>query len=219
MEEVGNVLADLSPVHEGISATKRHKIYRALCVFCAFLWLPCLALCHNGFFMISGDSVEKACSEVGEYSDQKMVDEFDRFFRAQPAICDFVVELTHESGQKVQELSLFLSYMVFRAIETEIADSIMKVTPETIEAGYHETESWMERISQAEGTELQGAISASLQQDSEPHLLQYVISELNEPMEDGTPLDDEEKGEVFFVVKTVISSLNNQSKGRIIEGH
>jgi hypothetical protein len=168
--------------------------------------------------MISGESVEKACSEVGEYSDEKMVDEFDRFFRSQPAICDFVVELTHESGQKVQELSLFLSYMVFRAIETEIPDSVMKVTPEIIESGYHETESWMERISQAEGTELQSAISASLQQDAEPYLLQYVISELNEPMEDGSELNDEEKGEVFFVVKTVIESLNNRSKGRIIEG-
>ena len=167
--------------------------------------------------MINGESVEKACSEVGEYSDEKMVDEFDCFFRAQPAICDFVVELTHESGQKVQELSLFLSYMVFKAMETAGAASVTKVTPETIEAGYRETESWMERISGAEGAELQSAIAASLQRDTEPYLLQYVISELNEPMEDGTELNDEEKGEVFFVVKTVISSLKNETKGRIIE--
>jgi hypothetical protein len=167
--------------------------------------------------MISGQSVEKACSEVGEYSDEQMVDEFDRFFRAQPAICDFVVELTHESGQKVQELSLFLSYMVFKAIEADTSGSVTKATPETIEAGYRETESWMERISEAEGTELQPAITASLQRDAEPHLLQYVISELNEPMEDGTDLNDEEKGEVFFVVKTVIESLRDQSRGRIIE--
>jgi hypothetical protein len=167
--------------------------------------------------MISGGSVEKACSEVGEFSDEKMVEEFDRFFRAQPAICDFVVELTHESGQKVQELSLFLAYMVFRAVETETPDPVTQVTPEIIEAGYRDTESWMERISQSEGTELQSAVAATLQRDAEPYLLQYVISELNEPMEDGTELDDEEKGEVFFVVKTVISSLQNQSRGRIIE--
>src|SRR5438128_831543 len=167
--------------------------------------------------MISGGSVEKACSEVGEFSDEKMVEEFDRFFRAQPAICDFVVELTHESGQKVQELSLFLAYMVFRAIETETPDSVTKVTPETIEAGYRETESWMERISAAEGTELQSAIAASLQRDAEPHLLQYVISELNEPTDDGDELNDEEKGEVFFLLKTVISSLKDERKGKIIE--
>jgi hypothetical protein len=166
--------------------------------------------------MISGDSVEKACSAVGEYSDEQMVDEFDRFFRAQPAICDFVVELTHESDMKVQELSLFLSYMIFKTIETDTAVDVTKVTPEVIEAGYRETESWIERFSAVEGNELQASIVSNLQKDDEPHLLQYVISELNEPMEDGTELNDEEKGEVFFVVKTVIESFKNQSRRRII---
>src|SRR5215471_15226864 len=99
--------------------------------------------------MISVDAVEKACFEVGDYSDEKMVDEFDRFFRSQPAICDFVVELTHESASKVQELSLFLSYMIFKTIETETAESVSKVSPEVIEEGYRETESWMERLSDA----------------------------------------------------------------------
>ncbi len=167
--------------------------------------------------MIGVDSVEKACAEVGDYSDEKMVDEFERFFRAQPAICDFVVELTHDSGLKVQELSLFLAYMVFKTIETNTANPVSTVTPEVIETGYRNTESWMERLSAAEGTELQATITADLQTEAEPHLLQYVMSELNEPMEDGLPLNDEEKGEVFFVVKTVIESFKNQSQGRIIE--
>ena len=168
-------------------------------------------------FMISSESVEKACSEVGEYSDEEMVGEFDRFFRAQPAICEFVVESTHDSGQKVQELSLFLSYIIFKAVETDTAGSVAKVSPETVEAGYRETESWMERLSQAAANELHSSIAASLQRDTEPYLLQYVISELNEPMDDGTALNEEEKGEVFFVAKTVNESLKSQSKGRIIE--
>jgi hypothetical protein len=167
--------------------------------------------------MIDAESVEKTCSEVGDYSDEKMVDEFDRFFRAQPAICDFVVELTHDSGVQVQELSLFLSYMIFKTIETDTADPVSKVTPEVIEARYRDTESWMERLSAAEGTELQASIAANLQVEAEPYLVQYLISELNEPMEDGAELNDEEKGEVFFVVKTVIESFKNESRGRIIE--
>ena len=166
--------------------------------------------------MITGDSVEKACSEVGEYSDEKMIGEFDRFFRAQPAVCDFIVELTHESGHKIQELSLFLSYMVFKAMEMSQTDAVSAVTPDAIETAYRESESWIERVSQAEGVELQSAIAASLEKDTEPYLLQYVISELNEPLEDGSELNDEEKGEVFFVLKTVISSLREE-KGRIIE--
>jgi hypothetical protein len=65
----------------------------------------------------------------------------------------------------------------------------------------------MSDVSEAEGVALEQAIVRSLQRDTEPHLLQYVISELNEPMEDGAELNDEEKGEVFFVLKTVISSF------------
>jgi hypothetical protein len=160
--------------------------------------------------MISGESVEKACSEVGGYTDEQLAAEFERFFRAQPAICEFIVELTHESGQKIQELSLFLSYMVFKTLET--SGSTPTVQPDEIEAAYRETESWMTQMSEAETGDMRDAISKSLQRDTEPHLLQYVISELNEPMEDGEDLNDEDKGEVFFVLKTVITSLCTQEE-------
>ncbi len=165
--------------------------------------------------MITSESVEKACSEVGDYTDENMVSEFDRFFRAQPAVCEFIVELTHESGHKIQELALFLSYMIFKALEIERTGEIDVIKPENIEAAYRDTESWMTQVSEAQGDELQSAITASLQRDTEPHLLQYIVSELNEPMEDGAELTDEEKGEVFFLLKTIISSLNDQR--RIIE--
>lgn len=165
--------------------------------------------------MISGETVETACSQVGELTDEQMAGEFDRFFRAQPAICEFIVELTQESGQDVQELSLFLSYVVFKTIETSQPGSpVRSVTHEDIETAYRETETWMNRVGEAEGGELQDAIVQSLQKDTEPYLLQYVISELNEPMHSGAELTDEEKGEVFFIIKTVISSLCGR---RIIE--
>jgi hypothetical protein len=107
--------------------------------------------------------------------------------------------------------------MVFKAMEMSDAGAVMAVTSSAIESAYRESETWIERVSQAEGTELQTAITSSLQKDTEPYLLQYVIAELNEPLEDGTELNDEEKGEVFFVLKTVISSLRTEDKGKIIE--
>jgi hypothetical protein len=162
--------------------------------------------------MVTEELVEKTCSQVAQYTDEEMVDEFDRFFRAQPAVCDFVVEVTHESGQKIQELSLFLSYMVFKTLESDDAADTVIVKPEEIEAAYHETESWMTRMTDAEDTVLQQAIVQSLQRDTEPYLLQYVISELNEPLEEGEQLNDEEKGEVFFVLKTVISSFSKETQ-------
>ena len=167
--------------------------------------------------MISGESVDKACSEVGEYTDDHMVGEFDRFFRTQPEVCEFIIELTQASGQKIQELSLFLCYIVFKAIEIEQPGAAVTIEQADIEAAYHNTESWMAQLSQAENAELQATIAASLNQDTEPFLLQYVISELNEPAEDGTELNDEEKGEIFFILKTVISSIGQEPKRRILE--
>jgi hypothetical protein len=166
--------------------------------------------------MISSASVDKTCSDVEHYTDEQMASEFERFFRAQPALCEFIVEVTQESGQKIQELSLFLSYMVFKTVETSGNGSAKTARAEEIEEAYRETESWVTLVSTADEGGLQDAIVQSLDQDSEPHLLQYVISELNEPLDEEDEMNDEEKGEVFFVLKTVILSLCKK-EGRIID--
>ena len=161
--------------------------------------------------MITGETVNQACVQVGGYTDEEMAQEFERFFQEQRPICDFVVELTQESDQKIQELSLFLSYMVFKAIEGGVSGGIEPVEAAAIETAYRESEYWVERISQSEGADLRTAVADSLQADTEPYLLKYVISEINGPLDDGTELDDEQKGAVFFVLKTVISSFGNRA--------
>jgi hypothetical protein len=168
--------------------------------------------------MIAQDSVEKACSEVSEYTDQEMVREFDRFFRAQPSISEFIFQLTQESGQTVQELSLFLSYMVFKAIEVDPGSgSVSIVNVDDLNDAYKETQSWIDEVSRIESSKLETAVASSIQLDSEPYLMRYVISELNEPLAAGAELTEEDKGEVLFVLKTIISSFRAKPKGKIIE--
>ena len=164
--------------------------------------------------MISNHAVEKACAEVGAYSNDRMTTEFDRFFQEQPAVCEFVIELTTESSPEIQELSLFLSYMVFKAVKMGTLGELAAVATDGIEAAYHESELWIDRISQAQEGHMSADLLNDLQDEAEPHLIQYVISELNQPLEGGTVLEDEQKGEVFFVLKTVISSLVRRSFGR-----
>lgn len=159
--------------------------------------------------MISTEFVDQACSEVNGYTEDRMMAEFDAFFKEQPSICDFITEVTSESALKLQELSLFLSYMVFKTVKVGQAGALREITPENIESAYRESETWIDRINQ-------GGDQPEIPADPEPYLTQYVISELNQPLEDGTLLDDEEKGEVFFVLKTVISSLTRSPLGQII---
>jgi hypothetical protein len=157
--------------------------------------------------MITSDVVDQACSEVNGYTDDRMMKEFDSFFKEQPSICDFITELTSESSMPIQELSLFLSYMVFKTMKLRNSEALPPIPAESIEAAYRQSETWIDRINQ-------DGDRAQIPADPEPYLIQYVISELNQPLEDGKLLEDEEKGEVFFVLKTVISSLTGSPLGQ-----
>src|SRR5437879_5383692 len=141
--------------------------------------------------MITSDFVDEACSEVNGYTDDRMMKEFDAFFKEQPSICDFITELTSESAMKIQELSLFMSYIVDKSSKKGMPGrSVEPAATEVIEPAYKESESWIDRINH-------GAEASDMPVDTEPYLIQYVISELNQPLEDGTLLEDEQKGEVF----------------------
>ena len=74
--------------------------------------------------MITSDVVDQACSEVNGYTDDRMMKEFDSFFKEQPSICDFITELTSESSMPIQELSLFLSYMVFKTMKVRNPETL-----------------------------------------------------------------------------------------------
>jgi hypothetical protein len=52
---------------------------------------------------------------------------FDPLSQKQPGICEFVTELTSDSATEIQELSLFLSYMVFKAVEAAEPEGIDKL--------------------------------------------------------------------------------------------
>ena len=161
--------------------------------------------------MITTEAVEKACTEVGEYSEEQMAAEFERFFKAQPELCEFVAELTSESEPKVQELSMFLSYMVFKTVERERNTDLPSITQAMIETAFHNSENWIEKLNGPGAPDIEATILSSFEADNEPHLLQYVITEINQIMDDEAPLADEQKGEIFFILKTVISSLKEIS--------
>src|SRR5215475_1765170 len=156
--------------------------------------------------MVTSDAVEQACADVGAYSEPQMASEFERFFKAQPELCDFIVELTGESDPKIQELSLYLSYVVFKAVET-CREEMPPVTQAMIEEAFRDSERWIEKLNDVESMAVQSAILSSFESEGEPFLLQYVITEINQAIDDDTELGDEQKSEIFFVLKTAISTL------------
>ena len=161
--------------------------------------------------MVSNECVEEAFTTINHYSDEEMHREFERFFLGQPALCDFVMELTSESGQIIQGLTLFMSYIVLKATELSVDGNLDVVVPTSVEQAYRESEAWIEKMTQVVETELGSAMASMAPEELEPHLLEYVVSTLNDPLEDGTELTDEQKGEVFLALKTVIASVSRST--------
>src|SRR5262245_8205623 len=129
--------------------------------------------------MVTNETVERACNEVSTFTEDQITAKFERFFKNQPNLCDFIVDLTNDNGQQIQELSLFLSYMVFKAVEADQPTAIGTVSQANIEAAFKQSEAWIEHINQAQSGEVGSSVISSLATDTEPHLLQYVISKLN----------------------------------------
>ena len=161
--------------------------------------------------MITSEAVEQACDEVGSYSEEEMASQFEVFFQTEPELCDFIIELTAESDPRVQELCLFLSYMVFKTVHRIDGAEPTPITHDAIETAFRESEKWIEELDKSAGTAAPDAILSSLESESEPYLLQYLITEINRSSEEGNELSDEQKGEVFFVVKTVMSTFTRRA--------
>ncbi len=156
--------------------------------------------------MVSKPTIEKIQGDVADYSAETLELEFDRFFRDQPEICDFVMDLTSTTSQRVREISLYLGYVVYKSLEETYRDALSEATPETIAAASVESRLWMERMN-VSGPSDDPTSGLRIEAD-EPVLLGFVVSEVEEAITDGLEMKEEEMGAVFFAMKTVIASLS-----------
>ena len=157
--------------------------------------------------MVHRDTIDRVRRQVAECPDEALDREFEGFFRDQGEICDFVMDLTATSRQPVRELALYLSYVVYRVV-AEDSGPLRPVRPETIAAACLESRRWIERMSEPVVAEAAAVPEAA---GAEPYLIGYVVTEVQDAIEDGLDLGDEETGTVLFVLKTVISSLTDGS--------
>ena len=159
--------------------------------------------------MISRETIEKVSSDVADYSDETLEQEFEELFGTHTEVCQFVMDLTSESRQQVQELVLFLTYMTYKTVVEE-GGNLAPITPETITAAYRESEVWMEHIGRIKESEIESVSFTDV--GEEPHLLGFVVSEINEAVEDRIQPSEEEKGTMFLVMKTVITAMTRRLK-------
>ena len=154
--------------------------------------------------MVEKQTIERIRAHVADCSDEALEQEFDQFFARQSEVCDFVMDLTSSSSQKVRELSLYLSYVTYKAL-SEDTGLTEPVGADVIQNACRESQEWIQRVSEMNADQFSSATASQV--GNEPYLLGYVIAEVQDAIEDGLDLGEEEKGTIFFVLKTVIASM------------
>ena len=154
--------------------------------------------------VIGPEVIERIRERVAEFPDDVLDGEFEAFFSKQPEICNFITDLTSESGQQARELALFLIYMVYKAVAEGRNEAPERVDAQTITSACGESREWIETMNGLEGADIDRSSVSG--RDGQLHLLGFVIAEMNEA---GLELSEEEKGTILFALKTVISSLGS----------
>ena len=157
--------------------------------------------------VIGPEVIERIRERVAEFPDDVLDGEFEAFFSKQPEICNFITDLTSESGQQARELALFLIYMVYKAVAEGRNEDPDRVDAQTITSACGESREWIETMNGLEGADIDRSSVSG--RDGQLHLLGFVIAEMNEA---GLELSEEEKGTILFALKTVISSLTRRSQ-------
>lgn len=158
--------------------------------------------------IIPEDLVEKTCQEVDGFSPARGKIEMTRLGKKQPALLSFMFEFTRDLDQEVQQLAIYMFFVVCRIFEKGFKKKIRKISPEEIINCYESNSDMMEKLDGAHEKFMERV--AKTQVAAQPCVMKYVVDTLMEISEDDDPIDltDDDTGYLFLLFKTVIDALN-----------
>jgi len=126
----------------------------------------------------------------------------------QPALLAYVLASTSESRRAVQELAVYLYYVVLQMFELGTAVRLVQVEPEAVERHGSRNEKLLVDLQSAHPRIMDrvGQVEVSRQL----HVMRYVCEALFEEAEPGSDvkLKDDELGLLFLVLKTAVDALD-----------
>jgi hypothetical protein len=166
--------------------------------------------------VISAELVEETWREVGSNSRGKAIELMSRIGRTQRELLSFVLVFTQELGSDAHELSAYLFTVIYRMYEKAAETRIRTIKPKEIQDAYEKNEKFMERFINADERFLKRAADSIA--SAQPFVVQYLVEaifEAPENPEDPLTLSEEETGEIFLTLKTVIDVLDHAASPRV----
>ena len=159
---------------------------------------------------ISQELVDETWQEFAGFSPVRARKETIKVNKNQPNLLAFMMEFTQDLDQEVQELAIYMFYVVCRMFKKSSKKGLKRISPEEIINCYEKTERFIESL---EGThERFFERIAEVQLSGQPYVMKYVVETLMEAPDEEDPvaLTEEDSGYLFLLFKTAVDLLDNK---------
>jgi len=151
------------------------------------------------------NDIEAALSIVDQASDDQLETGIDSFSKKQPALLDYVLAAPSEYENENLEGYLLYYFWVINESFQQARLAPNPVTEAQIEAFQDPFNALLDDYFGEDGS----AAEQMLEEFSDqPHLIQFMASEVSTDDEDGTSLDDETATQLFIVCMAMITLLS-----------
>jgi hypothetical protein len=160
---------------------------------------------------ISENTVEETWQLIAEMEPEKAAESMFEFAEAQPNLLGFVMAFAEELDADAKELSTYLLYVVYQMFARSSKSPIPMISEEQVTSQYDATEALLSSLHEA--GEKPSEDLAYLESANQPWVYRYVAEALLESDETDDPeeqldLTEEDFGEVFMMLKTVIDAVD-----------
>jgi hypothetical protein len=159
--------------------------------------------------MISEEIVEATRQEVGGFSDSAARAYMAKLGRRQQDLLVFVMTMTEQMSMQAHETAIYTFVVLCRMFERSAVKPLPRAKHRRIAAVYEKSSEELERLTVADERFLER--HALVTTGSEPHAMRYVVEVLLEPDDPEDQLSDDEVGELFLCLKTVVDVLHEVS--------
>lgn len=162
---------------------------------------------------ISEEIVEETWRRVAQLDEEEAFSAMEEVAKRQPFLLAYVMAYTADSRPSVQELALYLYYVVLQMFEASTPKRIKKVKESRVEHHISRNEAMLERLESAHDRFVEKAASEGI--SNQPYVFKYITEALFEDAESDPDLalTGDETGLVFLVLKVVVDALDEASEG------
>jgi hypothetical protein len=156
---------------------------------------------------IDEDIVEATWQEVGSMEPQDAQSAMQEAAEKQPALLTYVMAATAETREEVQELGVYLYYVIFRMFEVGAEKPLEEVSIEAVERHADRNDDLLERLESAHDRFFERV--SEVETARQPYIYRYLVEALFEEEDDeSVELAEEETGLLFLTLKTVVDAMD-----------